>query len=628
MSWLLNLYETYQANEEQVGKIEKKRNDQEYTLLPVSHTTQTAHLEVQVTEDGNFYYAEVINDKKDAITLIPCTEESSSRAGSKIAPYPLHDKLIYVAGDFVAYGGKIKKEEPFSYYIQQLGEWANSPFSNAKVQSIYAYLKKKQLIHDLVEAGILFLDNNGQLIDKWDSKYGDKPPLYSTVTGSVESAFVRFTVYSPEKILTKVWKDPEMYESFIKFYNQHLSDRDLCYVTGEFLPSTERHANKIRNSGDKAKLISANDSSGFTYRGRFTESKQVASISYKASQKAHNALKWLINKQGKIIDNRVFLVWENGGNEVPSVTEDSYDITSLDPFANGNNPKIAFTNQEFAREFSKAMDGYKSNLSTEASINILVLDSATTGRMAVLYYRNLNKEIYFENLVKWHTTCAWLHRYRKNEDNQPILFFGAPATKDIAFAAYGPNASDKVVKGLMERMLPCIVEGRRIPTDIVRSALRRASNPVALEKWEWEKILSIACALINKEEGYNLALDKENNNRDYLFGRLLAIADVLERNALDSGENRATNAIRYMNAFSQHPARTWGTIQASLQPYQVRLGKKGTYYAMLIDEVASKLKYEDFNDRPLSGKFLLGFYSQRYDLYQKKDTSTVGQTKE
>lgn len=125
-----------------------------------------------------------------------------------------------------------------------------------------------------------------------------------------------------------------------------------------------------------------------------------------------------------------------------------------------------------------------------------------------------------------------------------------------------------------------------------------------------------------------MALDKENNNRDYLFGRLLAIADVLERNALDSGENRATNAIRYMNAFSQHPARTWGTIQASLQPYQVRLGKKGTYYAMLIDEVASKLKYEDFNDRPLSGKFLLGFYSQRYDLYQKKDTSTVGQTKE
>ncbi|MEK6462092.1 type I-C CRISPR-associated protein Cas8c/Csd1, partial [Heyndrickxia faecalis] len=76
---------------------------------------------------------------------------------------------------------------------------------------IYAYLKKKQIIHDLVEAGIFFLDNNGQLNDKWHSKYGDKHPLYSTVTGSFESSFVMFTVYSTEKIITKVCKDPEMY---------------------------------------------------------------------------------------------------------------------------------------------------------------------------------------------------------------------------------------------------------------------------------------------------------------------------------------------------------------------------------------------------------------------------------
>ncbi|WP_018663049.1 type I-C CRISPR-associated protein Cas8c/Csd1 [Heyndrickxia acidiproducens] len=617
MSWLLNLYETYQANLGQVGKIEKKRNNQEYTLLPISHTTQTAHIEVEVTEDGKFHSAHVV-DKSDANTLIPCTEESASRAGSKIAPYPLHDKLNYVAGDFVAYGGKIKKEEPFSYYISQLAEWANSSYGNAKVRSIYTYLKKRQLIQDLVNERILYLDDDDQLIEKWNSKYGNKPPLYSTVTGNAESAFVRFTVYSPDKILTKVWKDPEMYDSFIEFYHHYLSDNDLCFVTGNYLPSTERHANKIRNSGDKAKLISANDTSGFTFRGRFSDSSQVASISYEASQKAHNALKWLINRQGKTIDNRVFLVWENSGNKVPSLTEDSFDLSSLDPFSIGGENNHSFTNQEFAREFSKAIDGYRNNLATEADINIMVLDSATTGRLAVLYYRNLNKEIYFDRLVKWHTTCAWLHRYRKNSENHFVPFYGAPATKDIAFAAYGPNASDKVVKGLMERMLPCIIDERKIPLDIVRSTFYRASNPVAMEKWEWEKTLSIACALINKEEGYNLALDKENDNRDYLFGRLLAIADVLERNALDASDNRATNAVRYMNAFSQHPERTWRTIQASLQPYQARLGNKSIYYSKIIDEVASRISFEDFNDNPLSGKYLLGFYSQRYDLYQKK----------
>lgn len=82
-----------------------------------------------------------------------------------------------------------------------------------------------------------------------------------------------------------------------------------------------------------------------------------------------------------------------------------------------------------------------------------------------------------------------------------------------------------------------------------------------MEKWEWEKTLSIACALINTMEGYQLVLDKENQDRDYLFGRLLAIADVLERNALNTSDQRATNARRYMNSFSQHPERTWRTIQ-------------------------------------------------------------------
>lgn len=616
MSWLLNLYETYESNLDRVGKIEKKHNGQEYTLLPISHTTQTAHIEVEITENGEFHSATVI-DKRDANTLIPCTEDSASRAGSKIAPYPLHDKLSYVAGDFVAYGGKIKKEEPFTYYIHQLREWAESPYATAKVKAIYTYLSGKHLIKDLVEARILYLNANGQLIDKWDKKYeslyGKKPPIYSTVVGSIESAFVRFNVYSPDRILLKFWKDPEQYDSFIRFYQNQLGDSDFCYVTGEMLPSTERHPNKIRNAGDKAKLISANDTSGFTFRGRFDKSNQVASISYEVSQKAHNALKWLINRQGKIVDQRVFLVWGNDELNIPDLTEDTFSFNPT-PIE-----KISFTNQEFANEVAKALDGYRNNLSTKSNVNILILDSATTGRMAVLYYRNMDKKLYLDRLAKWHSTCAWIHRYHKDDQGDFVQFYGAPATKDIAFAAYGPRANEKIVKGLMERILPCIVDDRKVPFDIVRSAFYRASNPVSMEKWEWEKTLSITCALINKQEGYNVALDKENNDRDYLFGRLLAIADVLERRALGSDENRSTNAIRYMNSFSRHPERTWKTIQASLQPYQARMGTKGLYLAKMIDEVASRIHFSDFNNKPLSGRYLLGFYSQRHELYQKKE---------
>ncbi|WHX47847.1 type I-C CRISPR-associated protein Cas8c/Csd1 [Paenibacillus woosongensis] len=619
MSWLLHLYETYESNLDRVGEVEKRYKDREYTLLPISHTTQNAHIEVEVTEDGEFHSAYII-DNKDASTLIPCTEESASRAGSKIAPYPLHDKLSYVAGDFVAYGGQIKKEEPYTYYIKQLESWAQSPYATAKVRSIYNYLRKGQLIQDLVNEKILCVDADHKLIDKWDKKYEslypEKPLIFSTVTGGQESAFIRFNVYSPNKILTKVWKDREMYDSFIKYYQDLLGSEDICYVTGQRLPSTDRHANKIRNPADKAKLISANDTSGFTFRGRFSQSNEVASISYEVSQKAHNALKWLINRQGKIFDQRVFLIW---GNDIPEMVDPMEDAFSIDPVSTTVTAKKSFTNQEFALEFSKALDGYRGNITSHSEVNIMVLDSATTGRMAVLYYRHMNKELYLDRLVKWHSSCAWLHRYRKNDQGELVQFYGAPATRDIAFAAYGPRASEKIVKGLMERMLPCIVDDLKIPQDIVTSAFHHASNPVSMDKWEWEKTLSIACALINRQEGFKLSLEPENNDRDYLFGRLLAVADVLERSALGREETRATNAIRYMNAFSRHPARTWMTIQQSLQPYQARLGTKANYHSKMIDEIASRIKVEDFNNKPLSGKYLLGFYSQRHELYQGKE---------
>nr|WP_255654326.1 type I-C CRISPR-associated protein Cas8c/Csd1 [Cohnella sp. REN36] len=612
---MLNLYETYESHLDQIGKIEKKRNEQEYTLLPISHTTQTAHIEVRITEDGEFHSANVI-EKGNAITLIPCTEDSASRAGAVVAPYPLHDKISYVAGDFAAYGGQVKKEEPFQAYISNLRAWAESPYAVNQIKSIYRYLSKGHLIQDLVAERVLHVDENNRLIEKWD-KPDIKPPIFSVMVGGPESLFVRFNVYSP-KLYAEVWKDPAVYESFIRYYREELREDDLCYVTGEMRPSTDKHANKIRNAADKAKLISANDKSGFTYRGRFADSREAANISYEVSQKAHNALKWLINRQGKIIDQRVFLVWGNEDPDIPSLADDPFAIPEA---AGPAKDTAAYTAKEYALEVSKALDGYRNRLSraSKENVNILVLDSATTGRMAVLYYRNMDKRLYLDRLVKWHTTCAWLHRYHTAAEGDRFHFYGAPATKDIAFASYGPRAGDKVVKGLMERMLPCILdEQREIPRDIVSSACQRASNPIGMERWEWEKTLSITCALVNHQYkgGYQVALDYDNHDRDYLFGRLLAVADVLERVALE--ENRSTNAIRYMNAFSRHPARTWGTIQASLQPYQARLGAKATYWNKIIDEIGSKIPIDQFNNRPLSGVYLLGFYSQRHELYQKK----------
>ena len=329
-------------------------------------------------------------------------------------------------------------------------------------------------------------------------------------------------------------------------------------------------------------------------------------------------MKWLIQRQARSIDNRIFLVWSKDDTPVPHPNDDAVDYMMQTGREIEREPE---TGRLFAAEVSKAIDGYRHDLRYDSDVNILILDSATPGRMAVLYYRHLDKDLYLNRLKQWHTSCTWEHKYRKY-NNQWVTFYGAPATKDIAFAAYGPRASDKVVKGLVERLMPCIVDLRSLPIDIVRSAFYRASNPVSMEVWEWEKTLSITCALIrksllDKKEEWHVALDTESRDRSYLFGRLLAVADVLERRALGKEETRATNAIRYMNSFAQSPSRTWKTIQASLQPYQARLGTKAAYLSRLIDEIADQMDIHDFNNKPLDEKYLLGFYSQRRELYKK-----------
>ena len=49
------------------------------------------------------------------------------------------------------------------------------------------------------------------------------------------------------------------------------------------------------------------------------------------------------------------------------------------------------------------------------------------------------------------------------------------------------NADKRILKDTIERVLPCVLDGRRFPLDIKRSIVQRASNPVSMESWEWRK---------------------------------------------------------------------------------------------------------------------------------------------
>jgi CRISPR-associated protein Csd1 len=231
----------------------------------------------------------------------------------------------------------------------------------------------------------------------------------------------------------------------------------------------------------------------------------------------------------------------------------------------------------------------------------------------------------------WHEQYAWAQNFGKN-----TKFMGAPAPRDIAEAAYGMRLDDKLRKATVERLLPCIIDGQPIPRDLVLSTARRAANRIGLEHWEWEKCLGIACALFrgySKSQGkeYQMALEEDRTTRDYLYGRLLALADNIERFALTKAEsNRDTMAARLMQRFADRPFSTWRNIELALTPYKSRLrtSEKGAGFLWkrekVMDEIQCHFKPDDYtSDRALSGEFLLGFHCQRAALLHHAEPIAV-----
>lgn len=129
-----------------------------------------------------------------------------------------------------------------------------------------------------------------------------------------------------------------------------------------------------------------------------------------------------------------------------------------------------------------------------------------------------------------------------------------------------------------------------------------------------------------------MALDPNRKTRDYLYGRLLALAEGLEAWSLaETKEKRDTNAMRLMQRFAERPNTTWRTIELALGPYKARLGGKSNYYQRMIDDVMAKFEDDEFLlDKRLSGEFLLGYHCQREALFNRNgvDKNTDDKTDE
>ncbi len=645
MSWLAKLYETYEAGVALDLPDEQK-------LMPISHTRQNAHIKIVIDGNGNFKRASVLEKTQ---IILPATEQSAGRSGRLPPPHPLSDKLQYVAKDYPEFGGR--KPSFYSAYEQQLRRWCESPFAHQKAVAVHNYITRGRVVADLIESHVLFIGDDGKFLFYWPFENNSEKPaplIYRVLPplpkdkriekdkSEVEQgdALICWQVEQEGDLHAETWTDASLYESWIHFDGTEGGESGLCFVTGQEQVLATNHPAKLRHTGDKAKILSANDSSGFTFRGRFTEGNgsQVVGVGYEVTQKAHNALRWLIDKQGFRNGDQVYVSWAVSGKSIPDPMQSTFSLFGqplVFQETDEKEPEEATDHSidlgaSFAHKFNKYLAGYRAHLEPNEQIVVMGLDSATPGRMGVIFYRELLASEFLERLESWYTQFTWPQRYSVDVDPDPRI---------IAEAAYGDvlKSNDTLKKNLFERIMPSIIDGQPFPQDIMFSAVRRASNR---NNCEWERNLGVACALYRgfyqrhpdkrQRREYSMTLEESKISRDYLYGRLLAIAERIEDVALSvGGENRPTTAARLMQRFADRPFSTWRNIELGLQPYMQRLqGNRAGFLTNRkkeLDMVMASFQDEDFSrDSPLSGEFLLGYHCQRMFYRQlNSEESTV-----
>ena len=590
MGLMKQAYDTYCAMEKQYVGVYGEAKE---PLVPVSHQIAKADLEITLDSEGNLLDARQV-DPKEATTIIPVTEQSAGRTGDTCCAHPLCDQLRFFSPRYPA---------KYEAYLTQLHRWEGSPYSHPKLSAIAGYVEKGSILEDMSRLGLISLDEKGM--------------------PTKEKLLVRWRVEAgTEGNVAACWQDRTLFQAFIDYYAAgQKSDPVYCMVSGKNALPANQHPKKIINICANAKLISANDTSGFTYRGRFQTDAQAMTMSYEASQKIHSALHWLSANQGVAIGGRTFLCWNPQGIEIPKPQA---------TFLRGNTAnQVKYS--DYRKALSDTLRGWKETIPADAGAVIAAFDAATSGRLALTYYSELPASDFLERLHNWDAICCW---------NRDPFGIQAPSLYQIANCAFGTvrtsgnqtklESDDRILRQQVQRLLSCRVDKGKMPADIARAAAAKASNLQIMDTQLRETVLSTACAVLRKyyydwdREEWNMSLEPEKKDISYQYGRLLAVFEKIEQDTYDKDEQREPNAIRMQSVFAKRPRYAsrilWEQLKKAYYPHLKPWDR--VKYDRLIGEIIEQISDlpQAEHEGALKDTYLFGYYLQKKALYTSDKT--------
>lgn len=393
-------------------------------------------------------------------------------------------------------------------------------------------------------------------------------------------------------------------------------NKGLCLITGSLDHIIETTSSTSIPGGQATgKLVSFQIKSGYDSYGK-SQGKN-APISIDAEFCYTTALKMLLDKDSNNkfhISTRTFVFWASSDNEDTKKIEQN--ILNLFGFVKDLNDDPNYRIEEVHKFFKAIYSGYM-KIKLDDKFYFLGL-APNAARIAVVYWNECTLENFAKNMLQ-HLEDMNILDTRK--EKKP--FFGLHSI--INAVAPRGKASD-VQPNLTEAIIKSILQGIPYPYALYNACINRIRSEQNENQSVTISRAAIIKAYLNRlytnDKKLGIMIDKENTSQGYLYGRLFAVLEHIQEKA----NGNSTIRSRYMNSASATPAVVFPTI-LNLSTHHVEKLNKGTqiWYEQIKSEIIDKITVNGFQNHlslPEQGRFFVGYYHQRQDLYSKKEDTT------
>lgn len=184
--------------------------------------------------------------------------------------------------------------------------------------------------------------------------------------------------------------------------------------------------------------------------------------------------------------------------------------------------------------------------------------------------------------------------------------------------------SEKISPALFTKLFEAAIYGTNYPYSLLETMIRRVKTDKFINATRAGVIKAYLTR--NKKEEWKVSLDRSNNNQAYLCGRLFAVLENIQNQAVGGGKLNSTIKDKYFASAAAKPASIFPTLIKLSQHHMKKLNDGSQiFHIKLVGEIMNMLENEFPKTLPLmeQGKFMIGYYQQVQDFFASKNPTEL-----